>query len=169
MDNVSQWLVWLLVVTVVPPMLCCLFVLYPIRRYAQRLGLLDRPGGHSTHTEVTPLGGGIGIWLGIMLTFLLGTIAVLVARDSVWLQQYLPDSLLPYLDGVCIVVWSCLGCVWVVSGSCMGHVSVVLGLYLVHVLVVSWSHQDCTSACFRHVWVVPGLHLGHSRVTPGSC
>ena len=65
-----------------------------------RLGLLDRPGGHSTHTEVTPLGGGIGIWLGIMLTFLSGTIAVLVARDSVWLQQYLPDSVLPYLDGV---------------------------------------------------------------------
>lgn len=122
MDNVSQWLVWLLAVTILPPMLCCMLVLYPIRRYAHRLGLLDRPGGHSTHTEVTPLGGGIGIWLGIMLTFLSGTIAVLVARDSVWLQQYLPDSVLPYLDGV----WSRVAQIWYLLGA--GTVLFALGL-----------------------------------------
>ena len=89
-----------------------MLVLYPIRRYAKRLGLLDRPGGHSTHTEVTPLGGGVGIWLGIMLTFAAGTITVFVARDSAWLQQYLPESLLPYLGGVrsrVAQVWSLLG------------------------------------------------------------
>ena len=132
MDNVSQWLVWLLVVTVLPPMLCCLIVLYPIRRFAQRLGLLDRPGGHSTHTEATPLGGGIGIWLGIMLTFLLGTIAVLVARDSVGVQQYLPDSLVPYLDGV----WSAFGCY--VAGNLLVVCRYVLifGWYFVSVWTV---------------------------------
>lgn len=122
MDNVSQWLVWLLVVTVVPSMLCCMLVLYPIRFYAKRLGLLDRPGGHSTHTEVTPLGGGVGIWLGIMVTFAAGTITVLVARDSAWLQQYLPESLLPYLDGV----WSRVTQVWYLLGA--GTVLFILGL-----------------------------------------
>ena len=122
MDNVSQWLVWLLVVTIVPSMLCSMLALYPIRRYARRLGLLDRPGGHSTHTEVTPLGGGIGIWLGIMLTFLSGTMAVLFARDSVWLQQYLPDSVVPYLDGV----WSRVTQIWYLLGA--GTVLFFLGL-----------------------------------------
>ena len=99
-----------------------MLMLYPIRRYAHRLGLLDRPGGHSTHTEVTPLGGGIGIWLGIMLTFLLGTIAVLVARDSVWCQQYLPGSVVPYLDGV----WSRVTQIWYLLGA--GTILFALGL-----------------------------------------
>ena len=99
-----------------------MLALYPIRRYARRLGLLDRPGGHSTHTEVTPLGGGIGIWLGIMLTFLSGTMAVLFTRDSVWLQQYLPDSVVPYLDGV----WSRVTQIWYLLGA--GTVLFFLGL-----------------------------------------
>ncbi len=99
-----------------------MLALYPIRRYAHRLGLLDRPGGHSTHTEVTPLGGGIGIWLGIMLTFLTGTLAVSIARDSVWLQQYLPESVVPYLDGV----WSRVTQMWCLLGA--GTVLFGLGL-----------------------------------------
>ena len=96
-----------------------MLVLFPIRRYAHRLGLLDRPGGHSTHTEVTPLGGGIGIWLGIMLTFLSGTIAVMVARDSVWFQQYMPESVVPYLDGVLVTCHAKSGICSVLVRSCL--------------------------------------------------
>ena len=122
MDSVSQLFLWLLLVTVLPPLLICLVVLYPVRRFASKLGLLDRPGGHSTHVNVTPLGGGIGIWLGIMLTFLTGTIAVSIARDSLWLQQYLPVSALPYLEGV----WSRVGELWCLLGA--GTVLAALGL-----------------------------------------
>jgi len=42
--------------------------LFPVRYFARGLGLLDRPGGHSSHTVATPLGGGIGIYLGILAT-----------------------------------------------------------------------------------------------------
>jgi len=34
-----------------------------VRRYASRMGLLDRPGGHKGHSTPIPLGGGVAIWL----------------------------------------------------------------------------------------------------------
>ncbi|MCM2369202.1 MraY family glycosyltransferase [Aporhodopirellula aestuarii] len=50
-------------------------VLFPVRHYARQLGLLDRPGGHSSHTVPTPLGGGIGIYVGIVATIIPGLVA----------------------------------------------------------------------------------------------
>ena len=122
MEDLSQWIVWLLGVTIVPPLLICAISLYPIRRFAQRLGLLDRPGGHSTHVNVTPLGGGIGIWLGIIVTFAVGTIAVIVARGSSDFQARLPAEVLPYLDGI----WSQSGQLWGLLAG--GTVLVALGI-----------------------------------------
>ena len=106
----------------VPPLLVCAASLYPIRRHARRLGLLDRPGGHSTHTDATPLGGGIGIWLGIMTTFACGTLAVMLVRNSPDLQTRLPDAVLPYLDGI----WSRAGQLWGLLFA--GTVLMVLGV-----------------------------------------
>jgi UDP-GlcNAc:undecaprenyl-phosphate GlcNAc-1-phosphate transferase len=113
LTGISQWIVWLLGVTILPPLLVCGLSLYPIRRFASRLGLLDRPGGHSTHTNVTPLGGGIGIWIGIMITFVIGTLAVFVVRGSTDLQTNLPAGVLPYLDGM----WSRAGQLWSLLGA----------------------------------------------------
>ncbi|EMI55035.1 MraY family glycosyltransferase [Rhodopirellula sallentina] len=62
-------------------MLISWIVLYPVRYYARELGLLDRPGGHSSHTVPTPLGGGIGIYCGIAGTLLLGLFAAWLLQD----------------------------------------------------------------------------------------
>jgi UDP-GlcNAc:undecaprenyl-phosphate GlcNAc-1-phosphate transferase len=113
LTGLSQWIVWLLGVTILPPLLVCGLSLYAIRRFAPRLGLLDRPGGHSTHTNETPLGGGIGIWIGIMITFVIGTLAVFVVRGSTDLQTNLPAGVLPYLDGI----WSRAGQLWSLLGA----------------------------------------------------
>ena len=40
---------------------------YGVRRVALRVGLIDRPGHRKVHITPTPLGGGIGIWLGLVL------------------------------------------------------------------------------------------------------
>ena len=112
MADLSQWIVWLLGVTVVPPLLICAISLYPIRRFADRLGLLDRPGGHSTHVNVTPLGGGIGIWLGIMVTFAAGTVAVMLARGSTDIQARLPAEVLPLSGRDLVTRRSNLGICW---------------------------------------------------------
>lgn len=108
MTDLSQWIGWLLGVTIVPPLLICALALYPVRRFAPQLGLVDQPGGHSTHKAATPLGGGIGIWLGIIITFAVGTAAVYLARGSADVQAKLPSAVVPYLDGI----WSRAGQFW---------------------------------------------------------
>ncbi|WP_390621785.1 MraY family glycosyltransferase [Rubripirellula tenax] len=118
----SQWIGWLLAVTVVPPMVICAITLYPVRWFAVRLGLLAPMSGHSTHTRVTPLGGGIGIWMGIVGTFAIGTLAVAFARHAPEWQARMPAAMVPLLNGV----WSKAGQLWAVLGA--GTVLAILGV-----------------------------------------
>ena len=67
---------WLVCLTVVPAALIAAMTLYPIRRLAPRMGLVAGFTGHSTHTRVTPLGGGLGIFAGVVLTLAAGTWAI---------------------------------------------------------------------------------------------
>jgi UDP-GlcNAc:undecaprenyl-phosphate/decaprenyl-phosphate GlcNAc-1-phosphate transferase len=97
--------------------------LYPIRAGADRLGLLDRPGGRKTHAAPVPLGGGIGIWIGTIATFLAGTLFVSIIRQSPDLAQHLPIQFAEHLDGV----WSRAMDLWKLLGA--GTVLVVLGLW----------------------------------------
>ena len=111
--GLADWIGWLLGVTIVPPMLVCAITLYPVRKFAARLGLVAVPGGHSSHKEITPVGGGIGIWAGIMATFIIGTVAVAVLRGNESLQSNVPEGVIPYLDGV----WSRVGQLWCLLGA----------------------------------------------------
>lgn len=52
----------------------CLFA----RRLAPRWGFVDRPGGHKGHRVPTPLGGGVAIWLTIVVILVSGMVAVRV-------------------------------------------------------------------------------------------
>jgi UDP-GlcNAc:undecaprenyl-phosphate GlcNAc-1-phosphate transferase len=45
-------------------------------RLAPRTGFVDRPGAHKTHAQSTPLGGGVGILLGIALPILAGVLFI---------------------------------------------------------------------------------------------
>jgi len=116
-------MMWLIAVTLVPAALVAGVVIYPIRHYAARLGLLDRPGGRKTHAVPVPLGGGIGIWMGVVVTLLVGTIVVVVLRGSPELQARLPRQATQHLDGI----WSRAGSLWALLGA--GSVLVALGLW----------------------------------------
>jgi UDP-GlcNAc:undecaprenyl-phosphate/decaprenyl-phosphate GlcNAc-1-phosphate transferase len=50
---------------------------FGMRWLAPRLGLIDRPAARKVHTVPTPLGGGIGIWCGVMLPLLAGQLVAL--------------------------------------------------------------------------------------------
>ena len=63
-------------------------------RWAPRLGLIDRPGGHKGHEAPTPLGGGVAIWLTAITLPLVGILAVLRARG------WLPDAIARHAGGV---------------------------------------------------------------------
>jgi UDP-GlcNAc:undecaprenyl-phosphate GlcNAc-1-phosphate transferase len=67
---------WLLLGTLLPSLLVSLLAAAIIRRLAPQLGLVDKPGRRKVHSTPTPLGGGLAIWLGIMLPFAAGQLAL---------------------------------------------------------------------------------------------
>lgn len=114
---------WLAAVSAIPAAMLSCAALFPIRKHARRLGLLDRPGGHKSHVTPTPLGGGIGIWLGVVLTMLAGTIAVAFFRHFPQWQTLLPAGIATHLEGV----WSRVGALWGLLAG--GTILVALGLW----------------------------------------
>ena len=122
LQHFSNWIGWIALLATVPPAIISMLVLFQVRKHAIQLSLLDEPTGHSTHLRATPLGGGIGIWLGIITTFLVGTGAVVAFRQSPELTEKLPESLIPYLEGA----WSRMGQIWGLIAS--ATILFVLGL-----------------------------------------
>ena len=49
-----------------------LAVSYGMRRVSHWVGLVSHPGGHRTHDEPMPMGGGVGIFLGAWLPIAAG-------------------------------------------------------------------------------------------------
>ncbi|PQO42877.1 undecaprenyl/decaprenyl-phosphate alpha-N-acetylglucosaminyl 1-phosphate transferase [Blastopirellula marina] len=47
-----------------------------VRRLAPKLGLVDQPSARKVHVIPTPLGGGIGIWLGLVIPFAIAQLLV---------------------------------------------------------------------------------------------
>ncbi|WP_153555912.1 glycosyltransferase family 4 protein [Roseimaritima sediminicola] len=119
-----QWsLVALLILASwLPAALLAWLVLYPIRRSARRLGLLDRPGQRKVHTQPVPLGGGLGIWFAVMTTFALGTAAVGLCRSQPSWAAMLPESIGGSLDEI----WQRAGELWGVLAG--GTLLTLLGL-----------------------------------------
>ena len=52
-----------------------------IRRFAPKLGLIDKPGERKIHQNPIPTGGGLGVWLGVLTPFLALTAAALGLGD----------------------------------------------------------------------------------------
>jgi len=64
-----------------------------MRRWAPRWGLVDQPAARKVHREPTPLGGGVGIWFGVMLPMLAAQLAVvLLANNPAW-REWLPEQI----------------------------------------------------------------------------
>lgn len=108
--------------TAIPAGLIAWAVLYGVRAKASAIGLMDKPGHRKVHTVPTPLGGGIGIWLGVILVFAVGTLVVALARQSSVVAGWLPASILPHLPGM----WSRVDELWLLLAA--ASLLAVLGL-----------------------------------------
>jgi UDP-GlcNAc:undecaprenyl-phosphate/decaprenyl-phosphate GlcNAc-1-phosphate transferase len=86
------------------PAFCVSFVATAgMKRLAPRLGLIDQPAAHkrhATHQQATPLGGGVGIYLGFVLP-------ILAAQLLAWLAvrydsgfAWIPSDVAVHLEGV---------------------------------------------------------------------
>lgn len=95
---------WFLGGTIVPSLIVSFLAVWVIRPWAQSWGLLDRPGVRKTHRAPTPMGGGIAIWLGVLLPLAAGQVLVwlLLAGGPVadLLRGLVPAFALPHLDGL---------------------------------------------------------------------
>jgi UDP-GlcNAc:undecaprenyl-phosphate GlcNAc-1-phosphate transferase len=143
-------------VTTIPAFLISWLTVGVVKRWARSLGLLDKPNARKSHSVPVPLGGGIGIWLGVVGTFLLGTIALYTLMQNPELaNSILPQSLTQHLPGLAYRVAQ----IWVlIAGGTMlavlGFLDDIMGLpwqirlvaeFLVAGFVVYWQNLQLTA------------------------
>ncbi len=98
---------WLVLGSVIPAAIVAAIAAALVRRGAPGWGLVDEPGHRKVHQRTTPLGGGIAIWLGVVVTFAAAQVALwLLSRaptseDTSWLRQIpLPEFVAQHLSGL---------------------------------------------------------------------
>ncbi len=67
---------WLILGSLLPALLVSWASAWAVRRCGMRWGLVDRPGGRKIHSTATPTGGGVAIWLGIIVPFAVGHVVL---------------------------------------------------------------------------------------------
>jgi UDP-GlcNAc:undecaprenyl-phosphate/decaprenyl-phosphate GlcNAc-1-phosphate transferase len=77
----------------VPPLILSAVATGLMRRWAAKLGLVDQPGERKVHKEPTPLGGGIGIWLGVIVPLAAAQLAVVWLAGSEERRAFLPTEI----------------------------------------------------------------------------
>lgn len=103
-----------------------------MRKLAPRWGLIDQPAQRKMHITPTPLGGGVGIWLGVMIPIVCAQLIALVIVKSNLDPSWIPAELLPHLEGVLYRS----GQLWLVLAG--GTILAVMGL-LDDKLNISWK------------------------------
>jgi UDP-GlcNAc:undecaprenyl-phosphate GlcNAc-1-phosphate transferase len=92
-------LIGLLAATSCATLLLSLLATRLAARLARRIGFVDRPGGHKSHREPVPYGGGSAIFLAAGLPVLTAVMLVKFVPAS-WFAANFGDELLPYLGGL---------------------------------------------------------------------
>ncbi len=109
-------LTWVVCGTVLPSFLISWGSVRYVRRWALRWQLLDRPGARKVHTTPTPMGGGLAIWLGVIVPLAVGqsVLGLLAAGGPLadWLGPWIPAVVAPHLPGLSArspALWVLLG------------------------------------------------------------
>lgn len=116
---------WLFIAAcLVPACVVSAIVTGLMRRLAPKFGLIDQPAARKVHREPTPLGGGIGIWAGVLVPVALAQIFAywLMKEGSPpgWLP--VPEVLLMHVKGILYRS----GQLWAILGT--GTLLAVMGL-----------------------------------------
>ena len=68
-----------------------------MRLIAPRIGLIDKPAARKVHLIPTPLGGGVGIWLGVVVPLVVAQVLIFTWRQNP--PEWLPLELSQHLAG----------------------------------------------------------------------
>jgi UDP-GlcNAc:undecaprenyl-phosphate GlcNAc-1-phosphate transferase len=109
-------LTWVVCGTVLPSFLISWGSVRYVRRWALHWQLVDRPGARKVHTTPTPMGGGLAIWLGVIVPLAVGQLilGLLAAGGPLadWLSRWIPAVAAPHLSGLTArspALWVLLG------------------------------------------------------------
>ena len=118
-----MWL-WLILGSLLPSMFVAWAAAFCVRRFGPAWGLIDSPGHRKVHASPMPTCGGLAIWLGIILPFAAGQIALASVSGAGQAAgvRWLPSEISIHLPGL-IDESSRL---WILLGG--GTVLVILGL-----------------------------------------
>ncbi len=100
------------VASLLPAFVVSFLVTSAVRRVAPAWGLVDQPAARKVHENPTPLGGGIGIWCGVVLPVAAAHLACLAIAGTNAVPSWLPDEVAVHVDGVLYrsgQMWAILG------------------------------------------------------------
>ncbi len=106
----------------VPSFLISVLATGAMRWLSPKFGLIDQPAARKVHLVPKPLGGGIGIWLGVVLPLVIVQLVAWLATHKWFPADWIPTQLAVHLNGVLYRS----GQMWVVLAG--GTVLSVMGL-----------------------------------------
>jgi UDP-GlcNAc:undecaprenyl-phosphate GlcNAc-1-phosphate transferase len=150
----SRSLLFFVAGSVLPSLVIAFLATYFVRRWAAAFRLIDQPGERKVHVTPTPRGGGLAIWLGVVGTFAIAQLGLLLADQIPAIAALIPDFARPHVDGI----WSQSTKLWILLGG--GTVLTFLGL-LDDRGGLSWQLRLLVEFAVAAVcvWLVPNLRL----------
>ncbi len=111
-------LLWAILTAIVVSFVLSFLAAPVTRRIAYRFGMLDMPGRHKAHSGPTPLLGGCGIFLAILLPSLLAT-AVARIWASHGTPEWVPDDIAVHVAGLAMRAPMAMG---ILAGALVLHI-----------------------------------------------
>jgi UDP-GlcNAc:undecaprenyl-phosphate GlcNAc-1-phosphate transferase len=118
----SEVPLWFVAAVIAPSLVTALGAAYFVRRGAPRWGLIDKPAARKVHVTPTPLGGGVAIWLAVVLPFAVGQVLLWLVASGALSRDWLPAEARPHVEGLLLQMPR----LWILLSA--GTVLMVLGL-----------------------------------------
>jgi UDP-GlcNAc:undecaprenyl-phosphate GlcNAc-1-phosphate transferase len=150
----SQTLLLFVAGSVLPSLVVALMATYLVRRKAGRFGLIDLPSDRKVHVVPTPRGGGVAIWLGVVIVFAVGQLSLWYVTTASPSLSLVPEFAREHLPGI----WAQSGKLWILLAA--GTALMLLGLADDRG-GLSWQFRLLVEFAVAAicVWLVPNLRL----------
>lgn len=91
---------WFLPAAILPSLTISFLVGFAVRYWAPRWGLVDHPAERKVHVTPTPMGGGLAIWIAVILPLGLGQAMVALLHSELITIDWLPEFVSVHLAGL---------------------------------------------------------------------
>ena len=115
-------MLWFCLACVLPPMVLSFLTTAAMRKLAPRWGLIDQPAARKVHSTPTPLGGGVGIYVGFVATIAMVHLGLIWLSRQPTLPAWIPADVDIYVPGALAQ----MGQMWAISAA--GGILVAMGL-----------------------------------------